>query len=216
MTTKPIISRATLERMPLYLRYLTEKEREGFVSVSSTLIAEDLGFSAIQVRKDLSSASLSGGKPKTGFEIRSLISDITSYLGFNNVNEAVLVGVGKLGKTLLSYDGFRQYGLSIVAAFDKNPEVVGSEINGKKVFSTDEMENIIAKSGIKMGVITVPKAYAQEVADLLISAGIKAIWNFAPTSLNIPEGIALKNEDMAASLAVLSKRLTDILKKENQ
>ena len=209
------VSKATIGRMPAYLRYLKEKEGAGEKTISSTAIAEDLRLNAVQVRKDLSVVSSVAGKPKLGFEVDILIKDIEGYLGYNNTSEAVIAGVGGLGRTLLSYDGFKKYGLYIVAGFDVNEKVVGTQINGVNVYSFDELADYVKKNNIYIGIITTPKAVAQEIADTMISAGIKAIWSFAPCHLKLPENIALKQEDMASSLAILSKRLSEILNNED-
>ncbi len=208
-------SRATISRLPRYLRYLLECKRQGKLNISSTTIANDMQLNSVQVRKDLAIISSVAGKPKLGFEVDLLIRDIEGYLGYNNTSEAIIVGVGKLGKTLLSYDGFKKYGLHIVAGFDVNPEIVGTEINNAKIFPFDELTDFVKKNNVYIGIITTPKAVAQNIAETMIAAGIKAIWSFAPCHLKVPENIALKQEDMASSLAVLSKRLSEILNNEN-
>ena len=208
-------SKATIQRLPRYLRYLNECKRKGLSTISSTTIAGDMQLNSVQVRKDLSVVSSVAGKPKLGFEVDILIKDIEGYLGYNNTSEAVIAGVGGLGRTLLSYDGFKKYGLYIVAGFDVNEKVVGTQINGVNVYSFDELAEYVNKNNIYIGRITTPKAVAQEIADTMISAGIKAIWSFAPCHLKLPENIALKQEDMASSLAILSKRLSEILNNED-
>lgn len=207
-------SKATLERLPKYLSYLKEKKKDGTKNISSTIIADKLRLNPVQVRKDLALASSVAGKPKTGFDIFTLIKDIEKFLGYDNVNEAILVGVGGLGKALLSYDGFENYGLNIIAAFDNDKKLYNTIIKGKKIFPMDKLKELVKRMNIHMGIITVNKENAQEICDLMIEAGIKAIWNYAPVHLHLPDGIAIKNEDMASSLAILSKRLTKILENE--
>ncbi len=211
---KVSVSKATLSRLPGYLRYLRDKSVHGMSKISSTVIAEDLKLNPVQVRKDLAVISSVSGKPRTGFSVEELISDIEKFLGFDNASEAILVGAGQLGKTLLSYGGFANYGLKIVAAFDNSPDRVDTEINGKKVFPMEKMENLVRRMKIHIGIITVPKDSAQGVCDEMVRAGIKGIWNFAPTNLKVPDSVAVKNEDMAASLALLSKQLSKILNSE--
>ncbi len=207
---------ATLRRMPSYLRYLKILKAKGIKNVSSVGIAKELGLNSVQVKKDISYASKSPGKPKIGFVVNDLIDDIEDFLGCYNIKDAVLVGVGKLGRTLLSYNGFKNYGLNIVAAFDNNSVLWNSEINGKLIYPIEKIPEILSATHAKMGIITVPKASAQEVCDLLVSFGIRGIWNFAATHLNVPDGVALKNEDLAASLAILSQQLTELLKDEGK
>jgi len=209
---KENLSVATMRRMPSYLRYLKILKDKGIQHVSSVSIAKELGLNSVQVKKDISFASKTPGKPRIGFCVNDLIDDIEDFLGCYNIKDAVLVGVGKLGRTLLSYNGFKNYGLNIVAAFDVNAEQWGTVINGKTIYPLERVPDILASSGAKMGIITVPKASAQEVCDLLVGSGVKGIWNFAATHLSVPDGVALKNEDLAASLAILSQKLMEIIK----
>ena len=198
-------SKATISRLPVYLRFLRDKLKAGDENVSSTLIAEHLRLNSVQVRKDLALVSSESGKPKLGFKIKELIEGIENFLGVCNTHDAVLCGVGNLGSTLLKYEGFKNYGLNIVAAFDSDKSVVGKKINGISVLSYSSLQNTVKRLNIKMGIITVPKDAAQSVANTMAESGIRAIWNFAPTHLALPKDIAVKYEDLAASLAVLSK-----------
>ena len=212
--SKEAISVATLRRMPTYLRYLKIAREKGVENVSSVTMAKDLNLNSVQVKKDIGFASKVPGKPKIGFNVAELIADIEELLGCYNIKDAVLVGVGKPGKTLLSYNGFKNFGLNVVAAFDENPMLWNTEINGKVIDPISKIPDILKQSGAKMGIIAVPKSAAQEVCDKLVSSGVKGIWNFAAAHLNVPDGIALKNEDLAASLAILSHQLTEILRNE--
>lgn len=210
------ISLATLQRMPGYLRYLKLKEAEGAEYISSVALADAMQENPAVVKKDLSMAVVSEGKPKVGYYIPDLVRDIESFMGYDNEKDAVLVGAGKLGQALLGYGGFEKYGLNIVTGFDVDKYIVGTEIHGKKILHTDKLADIVRKTGIKIAVLTLPAAYAQEMADRLVAAGIRAIWNFSPVTLNLPDNVAVKNENMAASLALLSARLKDILSKEDK
>lgn len=206
------ISKETLQRLPGYLRHLKELQKQGVENVSSNAIAEIFHYTSVQVRKDLSSIGGEAGRPKTGFSVNSLISDISEFLGYNNINEAVLVGVGNLGHALLSYSGFKNYGLDIVGAFDVNPNI--KLVHGHKVYDLSKLTSYIKQFNVLIGIIAVPQESAQDICDMMIGAGIKAIWNFSPSNLVIPENIAIINVDMASSLALLSQRLSKILKKE--
>jgi AT-rich DNA-binding protein len=185
---KPKISRAALERLPAYLRCLTELRKDGIKSVSSTVISEKLGFHPVQVRKDLSLATGVEGRPRTGFAVSELIASLEHYLGYDNRSDAVLIGAGKLGRALMSYEGFSNYGLNIVAAFDISPKVIGTTVSGKRILDFMKLETRVKNTGVRMGIIAVPKTSAQEVADKLIAAGVKGIWNFAPINLSVPKG----------------------------
>jgi redox-sensing transcriptional repressor len=207
------ISKQALQRMPYYLNYLKTTCKGKMQNVSSRLIANTLHLNEVQVRKDLASVSRSGGKPKTGFAVDDLISDIESFLGYNNVNKAVLIGAGQLGRALMTYTGFENYGLEIVAGFDSNENMAGVLPNGKKIFSMEHLKEIRDEFNVHIGIITVPAFSAQSVCDELIKAGVLAIWNFAPTHLEVPGNIILQNENMATSLAVLSNHLAHKMNK---
>ncbi len=208
------ISKETLSRLPSYLRYLMELNKAGVENVSSTLIAERFKLNSVSVRKDIAIFSPDGGKPKTGFCVKELIKEISDFLGFNNTKDAILVGVGKLGSALLCYKGFDNYGLNIVASFDNKTDINLTDPQGRVVYHIRRLPEMVKDLGVRIGIITVPAEHAQEVCDIMVKAGIKAIWNFSPTNLIVPENIAVKNEDMAASLALLSQKLTDILNNE--
>ena len=203
------VSKATIQRLPMYLNCLKAKQQENIKNISARVIADELRFNEVQVRKDFASVSNFGGRPKTGYETDVLIADIEDFLGYNNPKNAVLVGVGQLGSALLSYRGFEEYGLNIVAGFDINPKVVSLDINGKHIFHLDDIEKVCSKLGVKIGIITVPIQNAQMVCDRLVQSGILAIWNFAPAHLKVPKSILVHNENMAVSLAFLSKHLEE-------
>jgi len=157
------------------------------------------------VRKDLAMVS-DGGRPKIGYLRESLIEDISQFLGYDNTTGAILVGAGKLGQALLGYSGFGAYGLNILAAFDAKPVCNKSE-EGRPIYPMEKMESFCRTNKVLMGIITVPAEHAQSVCDQMIRCGIKAIWNFAPTHLDVPSNILVQNENMATSLAVLSVHL---------
>lgn len=197
------ISVSTLRRLPEYLNYLKQLPSE-VVNISATSIAAGLNYGDVQVRKDLGAVSGSG-KPKIGYNRIELIKTLENYLGYNNRKKAILIGAGKLGEALMGYSGFRDYGLDIVAAFDVRN--VGSQVADKKVYSIDVLEKFCRLENIQIGIITVPAFAAQEVADKMYKSGIKVIWNFAPIHLSLPNDILVHDENMAASLALLTKQL---------
>ncbi len=201
------ISLQTLRRLPVYLHYLKLIKDES-ASISATAIAERFGLNDVQVRKDLAAVSGSG-RPKTGYPTDKLIAQIEEYLGCNSDTKSVLVGAGNLGKALLHYGGFADYGINIVAAFDSDESLVGSTVNGKTLYPVEDMAAICERERIKLGIITVPAHAAQSVCDELVSYGIRAIWNFAPTILRVPDGVIVENENLASSLAVLSGHLNN-------
>jgi len=203
------ISKQTLQRMPYYLQKLKDMQAQGHKDVSAPALAAYFGYTEIQVRKDLSAVSKQQGKPKVGFDIASLSVDIENVLGYKLENKAVLIGAGSLGIALLGYKGFSDYGIEIKAAFDANDAKVGEEINNSVILPMSQLESFCKSNDIGIGIITVPQIAAQRVCDQLVAAGIKAIWNFAPLHLLVPEGILVQNENMAASLAMLFKHLKE-------
>lgn len=210
---KPI-PEPTLRRLPVYYQYLKKLHNEGKADfISATQIGNDLNIIPIQVRKDLEITEVTG-KPKLGYNITELIKRIEDFLGWNNVTDAFLVGAGNLGSALLGYNGFKEYGLNIVAGFDDDENKVGKEICGKMIFHVEKLPEMVRRMGIKIGILTVPAPYAQEVANNMIKAGIRAIWNFTHVKLTVPPNIIVQHENLAASLVVLSKRLELLLQAE--
>ena len=201
------MSRQALQRMPLYLQYLITLREGGKTEVSAPFLAEHFGFTEIQVRKDLAAASSVQGKPKVGFRLLPLIQDIQDVLGFKTDNKAVVVGAGSMGTALLSYKGFREYGIKVTAGFDNKKALIGTEIAGITVYDVRDLKSYCKNSGVNIGIITVPSSDAQNVCDLMVKAGIRAIWNFAQIHLNAPKGVLIYNENMAASLAILLQHI---------
>jgi redox-sensing transcriptional repressor len=199
------ISKSVLKRLPGYVAYLRTLSDSASPYISATALANALGMGEVQVRKDLAMVS-DGGRPKIGYLRESLIEDIEQFLGYDNTTDAVLIGAGKLGQALLGYNGFDAYGLNILAAFDAKPAADATE-DGKHIYPMEQLESFCRANKVLMGIITVPTQYAQQVCDQLIACGIKAVWNFAPTHLEVPDNILVQNENMATSLAVLSMHL---------
>ena len=205
-----VVSVQALQRMPYYLQLLKKYKDSGESAIAAKAIATELKLNEVQVRKDLAAISSSKGKPNTGFVIEDLIENMEDYLGYNNLMDAVIVGAGSLGRALISYKGFENYGLNIVSAFDNDPIVIGSNISGKTIRSVSELSDFCKRLRIHIGIIAVPVSVAQQTCDLLLDSGILAIWNFAPVHLATPDNILVQNENMAASLALLSRKLKEI------
>ena len=206
------ISKAVLKRLPGYLAYLKNMPEGSSPNISATALANALDMGEVQVRKDLAMVS-DGGRPKIGYLRSALVEDIESFLGYDNTTDAIIVGAGKLGCALLGYEGFAEYGLNIVAAFDRTPHV---DASCKPVYPMDKLQSFCKRNKILMGIITVPASCAQEMADLLIECGIKAIWNFAPAHLEAPANILIQNQNMATNLAVLSMHLQAQVKSKKE
>ena len=201
------IPKATLGRLPQYLQYLKSLPKIAGATISATAIAKGLSLGDVQVRKDLAAVS-GAGKPKVGYELEALINDIERHLGYNKLTNAVLVGAGKLGRALLDYDGFEEYGVRIIAGFDLTRQTIGSGNLVKEIYPIDTIETYCRQFDAKLGIITVGQGSAQEVCDRLVASGIVAIWNFAPCKLNVPDGILLKQENLALSLAHLNTQIS--------
>ena len=201
MKKNTTLPRATLGRLPQYLRYLRRTAHEQ-KTVSATVISRALGYGEVQVRKDLCAVS-GAGKPRVGYVTNELIESIDRYLTGGDISRAVIVGAGKLGGALLDYDGFADFGIEIVAAFDANPAKCGLSSSGKAIRPADDLFAFCRARKIRVGVIAVPESVAQSVCDLLVAAGVRAIWSFAPGHLTVPEGVLLAEENLALSLAHL-------------
>jgi redox-sensing transcriptional repressor len=202
----PLIPQPSLQRLPQYHHYLMDLEAKGISRVSCSVIGRELGCVPVQVRKDLQYTGIIG-KPKTGYSVPELILAIETFLGWNNINEAFLVGVGNLGTALLGHERFSKFGLRIVAAFDTDPGKIGRWIHEKAVLSLEQLSDLAPRMSIHLGIITTPSNVAQAVADEMVKGGIQAIWNFAPVKLRVPEHIIVHNEDLYNSLASLSWKL---------
>lgn len=198
----PVIS---LQRLPIYLNYLKSLPVDRKY-VSSGLIAEALGMGEVLVRKDLAFTS-AVGRPRIGYVTEELIAALEDFLCCNTRSSAVIVGVGALGRAILGYGGFSNYGIEIDAAFDNDSSKVGVEISGKPVYDIKDAKSRVADLGAELAVLCVPAQYAQEVADILIDCGIKAILNFAPVLIRVPENVVVRHIDVAANLAILTSMI---------
>ena len=193
----------TIRRYPIYLRAIKSMIAAGELHISSAVLAERLGLDPVLTRKDLAMAGVPG-KPRRGYPSRELCEAINRSLGWDSATDAVLIGTGSLGRALLGYSGFEEQNLSIVAAFDSDPEKINLKCHGVKIRPMEDLAQIIRKLQVKIGILTVPNAAAQDCADQLVAAGIKGIWNFSAIQLELPSGVLVQNVDLAQSLGVLS------------
>lgn len=199
----------SIRRLPLYLSFLRQLREQKVEVVSSTRIAEELGLTGIQVRKDLAMTGIVG-RPKIGHSINELVSHIECFLGWDKSRPAFLVGVGHLGTALLGYKGFKQENLDIVASFDSDPEKIGKTILGRPTFPVSEFSQKAKEMNVQCAILTVPAQFAQATTDMMVEAGIIGIWNFAPVQLFVPDSVIVENVSLSSSYAVLSQRLTQI------
>ena len=206
------IPEPTLRRLPWYLSCAKLMRDKGEKFVSSTQISKQINIDSSQIAKDLSYVDISG-RTRVGYEVDLLISVLEDFLGFTNLHRAYLFGVGRLGGALLRDSGLSHFGLKIVGAFDVNPDLVGTEINGIPIYHTDELQLRMQKDKVNIGVLTVPIAISQQVTDKMVEGGIKAVWNFTPFRIRVPEGIVVQNTSLYAHLAVMFNRLNENMKK---
>ena len=199
----------TLRRLPWYLAFVKLMKGKGETFISSTQIAKEINVDPSQVAKDLSFVNISG-KTRVGYDINALVDVLEDFLGFTSQHKAFLFGVGSLGASLLHDTGLSQYGLEIVAGFDVREDLDVSMINGIPVFHMDDFPAKQKEYGATIGVITVPVEKAQEVTDRIIEGGIKALWNFTPFRIRVPEHIVVQNTSMYAHLAVMFNRLNSM------
>lgn len=196
----------TLRRLPWYLSNVKLLKQRGERYVSSTQISKETSIDASQIAKDLSYVHISG-RTRVGYEVDALIAVLEDFLGFTGSHSAFLFGVGSLGGALLHDTGLSHFGLKIVAAFDINPALVGTTLNGIPIYHTDEFAQKRQQYGVKIGVLTVPIEIAQRVTDQMVAGGIKAVWNFTPFRIRVPEHIVVQNTSLYAHLAVMFNRL---------
>ena len=196
----------TLRRLPWFLSNIKLMKDKGEQYVSSTQISKEINIDASQIAKDLSYVNISG-RTRVGYNIDALIEVLESFLGFTNMHKAFLFGVGSLGAALLRDSGLHHFGLEIVAAFDVNPELVGKDLNGIPIYHSDDFEAKMKEYDVNIGVLTVPINIAQEITDKMVDGGIKAVWNFTPFRIRVPENIVVQNTSLYAHLAVMFNRL---------
>lgn len=200
------IPEPSLRRLPWYLSCLKLSLAGGDKFVSSTQMSKETGIDASQIAKDMSYLNISG-RTRVGYEVESLIEVLEEFLGFTEQHKAFLFGAGSLGRALLGDSGLSLFGMSIVGAFDIDPSVVGTEVGGIPVYHFDELKDRLNEYGAQIGVLTVPVSEAQAVADKIVDAGLKGIWNFTPYRIQVPQHIVVQNTSLYAHLAVMFNRL---------
>lgn len=210
---KPVaVPEPTIRRMPAYLTLLRQLKEEGQEYISAPRLAAFFNLDPTQVVKDLAYAGATG-RPRVGYLVEKLVENLEEFLGFNRKHEAFLVGAGFLGSALIQYQGFREAGMKIVAAFDTDKKKVGHDISGVPVFDLGKFRDLAGRLHINIGIITTPSSAAQQIADLMVGWGIKAIWNFAPVSLKVPSHIIVQDTHIYANLAVILNKLENVREK---
>lgn len=200
------IPETTIIRLSVYSRYLTQLDKKGITNISSGEIAEGVGGSPAQVRKDLAYFGEFGTRG-VGYNVRDLNQHIIRILGLNKNWQVIIVGAGNLGSALTQYKGFRERGFDVIAVFDNDINKVGLTLNGIPIYPVSKLNEIVKKKQVDIGIIAVPAPYAQDVADAMVESGINAILNFAPVVISVPEEVELRNVDLAVNLEILTFNL---------
>jgi len=206
MNNKNTVPEPTIRRMPAYLAFTQGLERKGQEYVSSTQIAAYMNIDSTQVTKDFSYTSIVG-KTRVGYEVKAIVEVLSAFLGFTIMDNAFLVGAGSLGSALLHDTGLIKFGLNIVAAFDIDNKRINKKINDINVYHIDQFRDLVPEYNVIMGIITVPAENAQTVADLMVAWGIKAIWNFSPARIKVPDDIIVQNTTLYSNLAIIFNKL---------
>lgn len=199
----------TLRRLPWYLSVCRLLKSRGETYVSSTRLSKETNIVASQIAKDLSCVNIVG-RTRVGYEIDNLLDVLERFLGFTTLHKAFLFGAGRLGGALLNDKGLKQFGLEVVAAFDTNPKVVGHSVSGIPVYHINDIGTKMRRYNVKIGILTVPIDNAQEVADKMVAWGIKAIWNFTPLRIRVPDDIVVQNTSLYAHLSLMFNRLDSV------
>ena len=197
------IPEATVSRLSVYSRFLTEFEKQDIISISSGEIAEGVGGTPAQVRKDLAYFGEFGTRG-VGYNVKQLNQEIMNILVLTKRWNVILIGAGNLGSALSQYRGFRERGFRIIGVFDNDLNKVGLKLNGLPIYAVNQMAEFIGKNDVTIGIIAVPAEYAQDIADILVETDIKGILNFAPVVLTIPEEVEVRNVDLTVNLEVLT------------
>lgn len=197
------VSMAVVRRLPKYYRYLSELKEKEIMRISSKELSKLTGFTASQIRQDLNNFG-GFGQQGYGYNVEDLQVQLGKILGLDKVYETIIVGAGNLGQAIANYKGFALAGFKVTALFDKNPKMVGLNIRGIQIHDMDELEDYIENNEVEIGIICTPKEGSQEIADILVNSGIKAIWNFAPADLKVPEDVVIENVHLNESLYTLS------------
>ncbi len=202
----------TLRRLPVYLYFLEKVREDGIINISAPTIGKNLKCDSTQVVKDLAVTGVKG-KPRVGYNTYELIHALEDYLGFNRTNEAFLVGAGNLGSALMAYQEHQSLGMKIIAAFDSNEKIIGTHVGNIHILEYKKLFSLAERLNVKIGIITTPNEVAQDIAEDLVNCGVKAIWNFTATILDLPKNIIVQNTSLSTNVAVLLRHLND---SENQ
>lgn len=209
MDKKKDISMAVIKRLPKYYRHLAELLRNDVDRVSSKELSEKIGFTASQIRQDFNCFG-GFGQQGYGYNVKELYNEISHILGLDKKHSTVIIGAGNIGQALANYSRFDKFGFDLKAIFDVNPKLIGMRIKDVEITDLDQMESFLAENKVDIGIICVPQAQAQKVADLLVDNGVKGIWNFAPLDIQVPENVSIENVHLSESLLTLVYLMNDL------
>ncbi len=205
---RTILPEPTIRRLPWYLSYVRMLDNQNVSYVSSTQISKELNVQSSQIAKDLSFLNIRG-KTRIGYEVKSLVTELEDFLGFDKQHNAVVIGTGSLGTALIQDHGLEHYGLNIVAGFDVRGDVIGQRLGDVPIYNISQLADWQREHRVSIAILTVPVEKAQEVADLAVSSGMTALWNFTPYRIKTPEGVAIANTSIYAHLAIIYNRMQD-------
>ena len=205
---RTILPEPTIRRLPWYLSYVRMLDNQNVSYVSSTQISKELNVQSSQIAKDLSFLNIRG-KTRIGYEVKSLVTELEDFLGFDKQHNAVVIGTGSLGTALIQDHGLEHYGLNIVAGFDVRGDVIGQRLGDVPIYNINQLADWQREHRVSIAILTVPVEKAQEVADLAVSSGMTALWNFTPYRIKTPEGVAIANTSIYAHLAIIYNRMQD-------
>lgn len=207
------VSMAVIRRLPKYYRYLGDLLEKDITRISSKELSRLTGFTASQIRQDLNNFG-GFGQQGYGYNVEELRDELARILGINRTYNTIIIGAGNLGQAIANYKGFQDEGFKILALFDKNPKLIGLKIRDIEIKDVDILEEFIKEHKIDIGVICTPKEHSQDIADRLVQAGIKGIWNFAPYDIKVPEDVVVENVHLNESLFTLSYLLKENIETE--
>ena len=208
MAYKSRVSDAVVRRLAMYYRHLRELEKAGVVRISSQELGERMNLTASQIRQDINCFG-GFGQQGYGYHVSNLKERIGEILGLNHQYHVIIIGAGNIGRAVANYAGFKKEGFNIQAMFDVSPALVGIDVHGTLVQPMDKLDQWLSAHQVDIAVLSVPSAYAQETADALVRGGVRAIWNFAPVDLTLPDGVAVNNVHLSDSLHILSYRMNE-------
>lgn len=209
------ISKAVIKRLPRYYRYLGELIEEGVERISSNELSAKMRVTASQIRQDLNNFG-GFGQQGYGYNVKYLYSEIGKILGIDRQHNIIIIGAGNLGQAIANYTNFEKRGFIIKGMFDINPRLIGLVVRGIEIRGVEDLEEFIVENEVQIAALTIPKTKAPEIADRLVKAGVKAIWNFAHTDLVVPDDVVVENVHLSESLMRLSYRVCSMQDREER